>query len=181
MTRNELQKWLVSAASAALFMGLTSQAHASMVQLAYQDTAFVQGSQASYSQNAFTISNAGDYVATLKDFVFPEHFDQLGLIITTNGTQTLGQINLGADQKVGSFAFHADPGTYDANLYALAGSTLQLGLYGVSVSLGPLPGTSGSPAPVPLPPSALMLATALMALAIGGRRGRGRQSAGLAV
>lgn len=167
MIRNKLTGRLTGAMAGMLLLGLSSHADAAMV--AYQDTGFIHGSQVSYSQTPFTIADAGTYQVTLKDFVFPEQFDKLGLEITANGTQALGRIDLGGKDTVGQFTFHADPGTYDANLYGLAGSTYQVGLYGVSVALGTLAG-AGDPAPVPLPPSGFLLGSAVLALAVAGRR-----------
>lgn len=162
MIRHKLTGRLTGAMAGMVLLGLSSHADASMV--VYQDTGPIQGSQVSYSQTAFTIADAGTYQATLRDYAFPEPFDKLGLLITTNGTQELGRIDLGPQQTVGSFTFQADPGTYNADLYALAGPTYQLGWYGVSVAMG------GSPAPTPLPPSVVLLGTALLALVAAGRR-----------
>lgn len=151
----------------ALLMAFSGYADAALV--AYHDTGFIHGSNVTYLQNEFTISASGDYQATLKDFVFPEHFDKLGLLISANGTQELGRIDLTPKTTVGSFNFHADPGTYDASLYGLAGPDFQVGMYGVSVALGALAGAS-SPAIVPLPPTVLLLGTAVLVLAVAGRR-----------
>ena len=169
MRRNKVKGRIAAAVSVAMLLGLASRADAAMV--AYQDTGFVHGSQVSYSSAEFTIADAGTYQATLKDFIFPEPLDKLGLIITTGGTQELGRIDLGPNDKVGSFTFHADPGTYDASFYGLAGPALQLGLYGVRVALDTqVGGTSGTPAPVPLPPSLVLLGTAVLAFSLAGRR-----------
>lgn len=154
MRINQARGRALAAVSGLLLLGLSGYADAAMV--AYQDTRFVHGDQVSYSNTQFTIGDAGTYVATLKDFNFPDKLAALGLTITENGTQQIWQTH-----QAGSFTFQADPGTYDANFYGLAGGPLQLGLYGVSVMLA---GPGGQPAPVPLPPSLLLLATAVVGI-----------------
>lgn len=157
----------LAAVTGALALSLSCQADAAMV--VYQNTAFAAGDQVSYSTDAFSISDPGTYQATLTDFKFPAPLQELGLILTTAGTQEVNRLD-----KPGSFVFSVSaPGTYDASMYALAGGTLQLGLYGVSVALD-----NGAVVPTPLPPAALLLGSALLVVVASGRRGRRRIEAG---
>jgi len=126
---------------------LWSAGAADAAMVVYDDTGFISGKTAGYSSNEFTIENSGIYTATLKDFKFPDLFQNLGLIITANGTDELGRIN-----GPGSFNFAAAPGMYTASLYGLAGGAMELGLYGVSV------------APVALPPALVLLGSSLLVL-----------------
>lgn len=148
-----------AAVSGALLLGLSCQAGAATV--VYQNTGFVYGDTVSYFTDQFTINDPGTYQATLTDFNFPAPLDQLGVIVTTDGTQEVARL----DQPGLSAPFNvASPGTYDVNLYGLAGDTLKLGLYGVNVAL------SASPAPVVLPPAVVLLGSAMLALGVAGRR-----------
>lgn len=128
-----------------VLLGAAGAADAAMV--VYSDTGFISGKSVGYASNEFTIDNSAVYTATLKDFKFPDPFQNLALIITTNGTEELGRIN-----GPGSFNFAAAPGIYTASLYGLAGGTLELGLYGVNI------------APVALPPALVLLGSSLLVL-----------------
>ena len=83
---------------------LWSAGAADAAMVVYDDTGFISGKTVGYSSNEFTIENSGIYTATLKDFKFPDLFQNLGLIITANGTDELGRIN-----GPGSFNFAAAP------------------------------------------------------------------------
>lgn len=144
----------VLAASVLMAGGLFQSVKADMVEVggevSYQDVGFISG--ISSSSQAFEIVTAGVYRATLTDFVFPEAFQTLQLIVTS-ATQEYGRID-----GSGSFLFDVDPGRYFVSLFGQAGGVFDLGLYGVDIS-------AANVAPVPLPPAALLLLSALGALA----------------
>jgi len=127
--------------------------------VAYEDVGFIRG--AGEQSESFTVASAGSYHVTLTDFSIPGTFDQLSLAVTTN-TSLINLIN-----DSGSFDFNADIGTtYFANLRGIAGGTLDLGLYGISVE-----SIAGTVAPVPVPASLFMMVSALAALGAFGRGG----------
>jgi hypothetical protein len=145
MSKTYLFRVIQAALSGMVLLWSAGAAQAAMV--VYDDTGFISGKSVGYSSNEFTIGNSGVYTATLKDFKFPDLFQNLGLIITANGTDELGRIS-----GPGSFNFAAAPGIYTASLYGLAGGAMELGLYGVSV------------APVALPPALVLLGSSLLVL-----------------
>ena len=134
-------------------LGLASTAGAAVV--AYKDNGFIYGNTPYYASNDFTISDAGTYKATLTDFSFPQSLQQLGLIVTDGGTNQLARLD-----GPGNFTFDATPGTYTANIYGIAGGSLQLGLYGISIALDD--GSVGNLAPVALPSALILLVSALL-------------------
>jgi hypothetical protein len=161
-------KFSAALAGAALVAGgLFQSAQADMVEVgadsSYQDVGFISG--VDRSSNAFDIVLAGTYRATLTDFVFPEAFQALQLIVTS-ATQEFGRI-----EGTGSFVFDADPGRYFVSLFGQAGGIFDLGLYGVDISVANV-------APVPLPPAALLLLSALGALAAVRKRREGEHADG---
>ena len=156
---------LTAVLSGLSLLGLASTAGAAVV--AYKDNGFIYGNTPYYSSNDFTITDPGTYKATLTDFNFPQSLQQLGLIITDGGSNELDRLT-----GPGFFTFDAAPGTYSADLYGVAGGSLQLGLYGISVIMDD--GTVGGvPAPVALPSALILLGSALLVFGGVARRRHG--------
>lgn len=131
---------------------VASQSHAAMV--AYENVGFIKGGEG-YS-DSFHIDSAGTYQAMLTDFVFPNSFSQLGLDVTTADT-SMGRVDLTSQSNQDSFIFAATPGTYYANVFGVAGSPLDLGLFGVKIESFTVP-------PVPVPAAIILLASGLCVL-----------------
>jgi len=94
----------------------------------YEDVSFIEGTD--FSNTPFMVEEYGLYEGRLTDFNFPEAFEELGMSITTAG-ETLGSLlDPGAFQFVG----YAEE-IYYVNLFGIAGSNFDLGLYGVEVIL----------------------------------------------
>lgn len=170
MKAKKVRAW-TAAVAGVLMLGMAGTAGAAVV--VYKDNGFVYGDTPTYSTNEFTISDPGTYTATLADFQFPQSLDQLGLLVTDGGTQELGR-SLGP----GSFNFDAQPGTYTAALYGVAGGALQLGYYGVNIQLGDDSVVPTSP--VILPSTIVLLATGLIVFGGVARRRRDWSTAAVA-
>lgn len=128
--------------------------------MVYEDVSFFNG--VGTQSDAFKISTAGTYKATLTDFKFLNRFTaDFGLLVGT-GVEEKGE-TLGP----GSFTFTAMPGTYWASIAGVAEGPLHIGLFGVRIEQL----SSAVVAPVPLPGGLLLLASALVAYAGFGRGG----------
>lgn len=157
---NALQKVIkVKSILAALtLLGASHIAQAATV--VYEDVSFFNG--VGTQSDAFKISTAGTYKATLTDFKFPNTFTaNFGLLVGTSNTE------MGETLGAGSFMFDAAPGTYWASIYGVTDAPLNLGLFGVRIEQL----SSAVAAPVPLPGGLLLLASALAAYAGFGRGG----------
>lgn len=144
--------------AALTLLGASHVAQAATV--VYEDVSFFNG--VGTQSDAFKISTAGTYKATLTDFKFPNTFtSNFGLLVGTSNTE------MGETHGAGSFMFDAAPGTYWANIYGVTNAPLNLGLFGVRIEQL----SSAVAAPVPLPGGLLLLASALAAYAGFGRGG----------
>ena len=77
----------------------------------------------------FTITDAGNYKATLTDFEFPVPMIAAGMNVTT-ATESLGSL-----LAPGSFTFDAVPGEYFVSFFGFAGAPPpSLGQYGIEIS-----------------------------------------------
>ena len=108
------------------------------------NVAFISGTSTQMSR--FEIMDAGLFKATLTDLEFLSPFDVLALAITA-GPEVVGTL-----VGPGMFTFEADPGTFVANVFGIAGGVPDLSLYRVEVSA------------VPIPAPALLFASGLIAL-----------------
>jgi hypothetical protein len=140
----------------ALIMSGISQA----ANVAYENVGFIRG-YGEQSQS-FTVATEGTYSAMLTDFSFPANFDVLGMSVTTSMTE-LGRIS-----TEGSFTFFAKPEmVLYANVFGEAGGALDLGLYGINISV-----ISDVVAPVPVPGSLLLMLSAMVVIGAIGRDGK---------
>jgi hypothetical protein len=85
--------------------------------------------------DTFEIFDAGSYMATLADFEFPAVMTDTGMSVTT-ATESMGNL-----LAPGSFNFNATAGKYFVSFFGIAAASapLQLGMYGMEISLIPLP------------------------------------------
>lgn len=90
---------------------------------------------------AFTIETAGDYDLSLLDYEFPTASLDTVTLTVTRSTEELAYL-----EGPGSLTFFASPGTYFAQVFALADLNAGIGLYGFQVYN-----------PVPLPASLVLL------------------------
>lgn len=151
---NNRGKRMLKAALMALGILSIAPVHAALVQ--YEKVGFIEGS--SYISEAFTIGDEGWYRATLTDFTFPSAFASLSLDLTT-GADTIKTLSAEGGQSI--YDFHADVGTYYANLTGdMAGNSL--GLFGIQVKS--LTSTGTGVAPVPIPGAVILLISGLCVL-----------------
>ena len=146
----KIKRKLRIAAGVLLILMLASGAQAATVVL--DEDVFIQGTET--KMFPFEIIEGGLFKATLTDFEFVAPFDLLALVIL-KGNEIVGT-PLSAP---GMFEFQADPGSFTANVFGVAGGDPDLSLFGVEVSA------------VPIPATVLLLASGLIAL-IGLRRRR---------
>lgn len=157
---NALQK-VIKVKSILAVLTLLGVSHfAQAATVVYEDVSFFNG--VGTQSDAFKISTAGTYKATLTDFKFPNTFTaNFGLLVGTSNAEK------GETLGAGSFMFDATPGTYWASVFGVTDAPLNLGLFGVRIEQL----SSAVVAPVPLPGGLLLLASALVAYAGFGRGG----------
>lgn len=118
----------MSMAVAVLFSASASAVSSSPV-VVYQTTDIVN--QYKFKTDSFSITNAGQYKATLSDFAFYDGFEKMGLAVTTS-TQLFGKI-----VGPGSFTFNATPGMYYATFAGIAGDPSKVSTYGIQIAMVP--------------------------------------------
>ena len=147
---------------AALCVSLLALGSAHAAEVVFEDVRFISGIDGVGGTNSrFTVPQHGIYQAQLVDFVFPVRFDSLGLSIMQGATTELNhQISTSGGF---SFTFEADPGLHYANVVGDAGGPLNIGLYGLKISLV---------SAVPLPNALALFITALVILVFFADKGR---------
>ena len=154
---NTMNRFALRAAAALLVTACFSNAQAASI--VYEDVDFIKGKNA--NSESFTITQSGSYLVTLSDFQFPKKFSDLELSITESKAPIIGTI-VGS----GTFTFSATAGaTYWANIFGVAASPLDIGLYGIRIE------QMNNVSAVPVPASILMLGSALVAFVGFGRGG----------
>ena len=154
---NAMNRFVLRAAAALLVAACFNSAQAASI--VYEDVDFIKGKNA--NSESFTIAQSGSYLVTLSDFQFPKKFLDLELSITESKAPIIGTI-IGS----GTFTFSATAGaTYWANIFGIAASPLDIGLYGIRIE------QMNSMSAVPVPTSMLMLGSALVAFVGFGRGG----------
>jgi hypothetical protein len=161
----------VGAHSSALSVGQSSEVYlagsknsiSTSGTLVYEEVAFVDGVKTSI--HSFSNLDMGTYSLTLTDFEFPDALNALGASFTT-ATAMVGSVLLGEESSSETLTFEIDqPDTYYLSVFGIAGSTYNLGMYGLELSQI---GVSA----VPLPTAAYLFFSGLMGL-IFVRRGEG--------
>lgn len=84
-----------------------------------------------FETEAFNVTTAGTYRATLSDFGFFDSFAHMGLAVTTS-SELMGKI-----VGPGSFTFDANPGKYYASFAGIAGAPSMVSTYGIQIALVP--------------------------------------------
>jgi hypothetical protein len=138
----------------------TDSAELSIGSLVYEEVAFVDGVKTSVQ--SFSDLDKGVYSLTLTDFEFPEALSSLGVSVTS-ATDLVGSLLLGEQSNSETLLFEIDqPDTYYLSVFGIAGSTYNLGMYGLELSQI---GVSA----VPLPTAAYLFFSGLMGLVFVGR------------
>ncbi len=140
----------ITVCAAGLVLLLGSHAHAVTVDCSSDiadtvcsETRTVVGSD--FSVLAFDVVAAGFYNLDLIDYLWPsEPFSTLSALLTTSAG-TVDSLD-----GAGSLLFFAAPGRYFLQVFAEVGAGASVGLYGVNVTLSP----------VPVPPALLLLGSA---------------------
>jgi hypothetical protein len=131
----------------------------------YGDNGFIL--ETGYHTHKFTIENAGTYKVTLTNFEFPDYLDQLSVSINTYDTE-INTLALTDSERQGYLFFEAEADSiYFANVFGVGAGDLQLGLYGIKISLDSL-----TPTAVPLPSSLLFLVSSMVVMGAAGRGGK---------
>lgn len=126
----------------------------------YEEVSFVDGVKTSVQ--SFSDLDKGMYSLTLTDFEFPEALSSLGVSVTS-ATDLVGSLLLGEQSNSETLLFEIDqPDTYYLSVFGIAGSTYNLGMYGLELSQI---GVSA----VPLPTAAYLFFSGLMGLVFVGR------------
>lgn len=138
-----------------------SSSKLSIGSLVYEEVAFVDGVKTNVE--SFSGLDKGTYSLTLTDFEFPEALSSLGASITS-ATDMVGSMLLGEQGSRETLIFEIhQPDTYYLSVFGIAGSTYNLGMYGVELS-------QVSVSAVPLPAAAYLFFSGLMGLVFVGRR-----------
>jgi len=138
-----------------------SSSKLSIGSLVYEEVAFVDGVKTSVE--SFSDLDKGTYSLTLTNFEFPEALSSLGASITS-ATDMVGSLLLDEQNSSETLIFEiVQPDTYYLSVFGIAGSTYNLGMYGVELSQI---GVSA----VPLPAAAYLFFSGLVGLVFVGRR-----------
>ena len=144
------------------FLIVVYSGNSNAAEVIFEDVRFITGIEGVNGHNTqFTINSSGIYEAEMVDFVFPEEFDSLGLLISE------GTNELGSQESNGggfSFTFEAHPGLHFANVFGDAGGSLNIGLYGLKIS---------KISSVPLPTALVLFLSSLVFLGFFTDKGRG--------
>jgi hypothetical protein len=132
--------------------------------LLLSETSLVAGSQASVF--AFQAPGAGTVSAQVTNVNWPQLLSSLSFIATSS-SQTMASWFDPPSQTSQTLSFHVTgPGNYFADIFAVAGGPLDLGVYSFCIRFAP------SAPPVALPATRGLMLSALAALLAWLRRGR---------
>lgn len=153
MKSREKTRTLLSAVCLGMVAGFHYANAASVV---YEETGFVTGEASRV--NAFYVSTAGTYKASLADYHYGDAFDSLRFTVTAESTfgNTMNILSAPGDDT-----FYATPGVYYATFAGAMSDNHSVGLYGVQIKLMDMASVPSTPAPIPLPPAIWLFVSAL--------------------